>query len=71
MVKDFSQVPDDNEYGFFIECDLKYPAEIKQITENFPLCPYQVGSNCQLFSNYMYLIKQPKYRPTQKLVCDL
>ena len=56
IVKDFLQIPDGNEYGFFIECDLKYAAEIKQITKNFPLCPYKVDSYCQLFSNYMNLI---------------
>ena len=33
VVEDLSEIPDDNEYGFFIECDLKYPAEIKEKTE--------------------------------------
>ena len=28
LVEDLLQIPDDNEYGFFIECDLEYPAEI-------------------------------------------
>ena len=30
LVEDLLQIPDDNEYGFFIECDLLYPAEIKE-----------------------------------------
>ena len=30
LVEDLLQIPDDNEYGFFIECDLEYPAEIKK-----------------------------------------
>ena len=30
LVEDLLQIPDDNEYGFFIECDLEYPAEIKE-----------------------------------------
>ena len=29
LVENLLQIPDDNEYGFFIECDLEYPAEIK------------------------------------------
>ena len=41
LVEDLLQIPDDNEYGFFIECDLEYPAEIKEKTKNFPFCPYQ------------------------------
>ena len=32
--------PDDNEYGYLIECNFEYPAETKQITEEFPLCPF-------------------------------
>ena len=35
LVEDLLQIPDDNEYGFFIECDLEYPAEIKEKTKNF------------------------------------
>ena len=59
------------EYGFFVECDLKHPADFKEKIENFPVCPYQVEAKCELFSEYMNFVKQPKYKPTQKLVCDL
>ena len=45
LVEDLIKIPDDNEYGFFIECDLEYPAEIKEKTENFPLCPYQTKAD--------------------------
>ena len=40
IVEDLLRVPDNNESGFFIEYDLEYPVEIKEKTENFPLCPY-------------------------------
>ena len=46
VIEDLLHTPDDNEYGFLIECDSQYPAEIKQFTKNFPLCPYQVEANC-------------------------
>ena len=36
LVEDLLQIPDDNEYGVFIECDLEYPAEIEEKTKNFP-----------------------------------
>ena len=29
VVEDLLEIPDDNEYGFFTECDLEYPVEIK------------------------------------------
>ena len=70
-IEELLHLPDDNECGFLIDCDLLYPAEIKQITENFPLCPYQVETNCELVPDYMNFIKQPNYKPTQKLVSDL
>ena len=71
FVEDLLQIPDDNEYGFFIECDLEYPAEIKEKTKNFPFCPYQTKADPNLFSGYMNNINQPNYKPTSKLMCDV
>ena len=68
---DISNTPDDNEYGYFIECDLEYPAEIKENTENFPLCAYQTKADPELFTTYMNSVKQPNYKPTEKLMWDL
>ena len=69
--EDILNTPDDNEFGYFIECDLEYPAEIKEKTENFPLRPYQTIADPNLFSEYMNSVKQPNYKPTEKLMCDL
>ena len=63
--------PDDNEYGYFIESDLEYPTEIKEKTENVPFCPYQTKADTQLFTTYMNSVKQPNYKPTEKLMSDL
>ena len=71
LVEDLLQIPDDNEYGFFIECDLEYPAEIKEKTKNFPFCPYQTKADPNLFSGYMNNINQPNYKPTSKHMCDV
>ena len=71
IVEDLRFIPDNNEFGYFIECDLEYPAEIKEKTENFPLCPYQTKADPNLFSEYMNKVKQPNYKPTEKLMCDL
>ena len=71
LVEDLLQIPDDNEYGFFIECDLLYPAEIKEKTKNFPFCPYQTKADPDLFSAYMNNVNQPNYKPTSKLMCDV
>ena len=71
IVEDLRFIPDDNEYGFFIECDLLYPAEIKEKTKNFPFCPYQTKADPDLFSAYMNNVNQPSYKPTSKLMCDV
>ena len=57
--EDILNTPDDNEYGYFLERDLEYLAEIKEKTENFPLCPYQTNADPDLFSGYMNSVKQP------------
>ena len=52
-VEDLRFIPDNNPYGFFIECDVEYLAENKEKTENFPLCPYQTKADPECFSDYM------------------
>ena len=69
--EDIINTPDDNEYGYFTECDLESPAEIKEKTENFPLCPYQTKAAPNLFSFYMNSEKQLDYKPTFKVMCGL
>ena len=69
--EDIFNTPDDNEFGYFIECNLEYPAEIKEKTKNFLFCPYQTKADPNLFSGYMNNINQPNYKPTSKLMCDV
>ena len=69
--EDIFNTPDDNEFEYFIECNLEYPAEIKEKTKNFPFCPYQTKADPNLFSGYMNNINQPNYKPTSKLMCDV
>ena len=63
IVEDSRFIPDNNPYGFFIECDLEYPAEIEEKTEIFPLFPYQTKADPECFSDYMNSVKQPNYKP--------
>ena len=69
--EDIFNTPDGNEFGYFIECNLEYPAEIKEKTKNFPFCPYQTKADPDLFSGYMNSVNQPNYKPTSKLMCDV
>ena len=70
-VEDLRFIPDNNDFGYFIECDLEYPVEIKEKTKNFPFCPYQTKADPDLFSAYMNNVNQPNYKPTPKLMCDV
>ena len=70
-VENLRFIPDNNEFGYFIECDLEYPVEIKEKTKNFPFCPYQTKADPDLFSAYMNNVNQPNYKPTPKLMCDV
>ena len=69
-VEDLLHVPDDSESEIILECDLGYPAEVKQKTENFPLRPYQEDANLIFFKDYINSGKQPNNKPTTDLVCD-
>ena len=69
--EDILNTLDVNEYGYFNECDLEYPAEIKEKNENFPFCPYQTKADPELFTTYMNSVKQPNYKQTEKLMWDL
>ena len=71
IVEDLTHCPGNNEFGYFIECDLEYPAEIKEKTKNFPFCPYQTKADPDLFSAYMNNVNQPNYKPTSKLMCGV
>ena len=71
IVEDLRFIPDNNEFCYFIECDLEYPVEIKEKTKKFPFCPYQTKADPDLFSGYMNSVNQPNYKPTSKLMCDV
>ena len=51
IVEDLRFIPDNNPYGFFIECDLEYPAEIKEKPKTFHFVlikPKQIPSVSQI-----------------------
>ena len=62
--------PDDNEIGYFLEVDLKYPDKIKAKTKNFPFCPETKKINPDNYNDYMNKIKPKKYTKSKKLICD-
>ena len=54
--------------GYVYEVDLEYPIDIKDKTRYFSFCPEKVIPNVNAFSEWQQTHKNPRYRPTKKLL---
>ena len=64
------KTPNDNEIGYFLEVDLKYPDKIKEKTKYFPFCPENKKINPDKYNEYMKSIKPENYTKSKRLICD-
>ena len=62
--------PDENNNGYSVEVDIKYPDEIKEKTKNFPFCPENKFIPNDVFSKNVKGMKLDKYIQNKKWVCD-
>ena len=69
-LEDIISTPDDNDIGYFVEVDLKYPDNIKQTTKNFPFASVNKKINPDNYNHYMKEIKPDTYIHSSKLICD-
>ena len=69
-LEEILNTPDDNEIGYFLEVDLKYPGNIKEKTKHFPFCPENKKINPDKYNDYMKKIKPKSYIKSKKLTCD-
>ena len=69
-LEDIINTPDDNDIGYFVEVDLKYPDNIKQKTKNFPFASVNKKINPDNYNDYMKEIKPDTYIHSTKLICD-
>ena len=69
-LEEILNTPDDNEIGYFIEVNLKYPDNRKEKTKNFPFCPENKKINPNKYNDYMNNIKLKKNTKSKKLICD-
>ena len=49
---DWATVDSDHELGYFVECTLHYPAEIREYTKDFPLCTENKIITYHMLSSY-------------------
>ena len=69
-LEDIINTPDDNDIGYFVEVDLKYPDNIKEKTKKFPFAPVNKKINHDNYNDYMKEIRPDTYVQTKKLICD-
>ena len=69
-LEDVLNTPDDDDIGYLIEVDLKYPDNIKEKTKNFPFAPVNKKIDPENFNEYMKSIKPDNYTPSKKSICD-
>ena len=69
-LEDIINTPDDNDIGYFVEVDLKYPDNIKEKTKKFPFAPVNKKINPDNYKDYMKEIRPDTYVQTKKLICD-
>ena len=69
-LEEILNTPDDNEIGYFLEVDLKYPDNIKEKTKNFPFCPEKKKIDPDNYNDYMNNIRPKNYTKSKKLICD-
>ena len=62
--------PDDSDIGYFLEVDLKYPDDIKEITKNFPFFPENKVIPNYKHNDFMKKIKAKNHTKVKKLICD-
>ena len=64
--------PDDADFCYFVEVDLKYPDGLKEKTKNFPFCPENKFIHKDKYNDneYMKQIKSKNYAKSKKLICD-
>ena len=69
-LEEILNTPDDNENGYLIEVDLKYPDNRREKTKNFPFCPENRKNNPNKYNDYMNNVKPKNYTKSKKLICD-
>ena len=65
-LEEILNTPDDNEIGYFLEVDLKYPDDIKNKT--FSILPRCEKINPNKYNDYMNKIKPKNYTKSKKLI---
>ena len=50
-LNDWTTVDSDHELGYFIDCTLRYPADIREYTKDFPLCAENKTITYAMLSN--------------------
>ena len=60
-----------HEIGYFLECDLEYPQNIKKMKQKiFHFVHIKLKQIQKIFLMHMNSVKFKNYNPSEKLICD-
>ena len=52
------QLPDDDYYGFIVQCDLQYPSELREADNEYPLAVERLAIQVQMLSDAQFAISR-------------
>ena len=71
LMENIMDIPDDNDVGYTIKCDIEYPQELHDFHNDYPFFPRSRQIKLDELSPYQLDRIGGKYRPTPKLIADL
>ena len=69
-LQEMFNTPDDGDFGYFSEVDLRYQGNVKEKTKIFPFHPENRIIPKDKYNDYMKEVKPKKYTKSKKLICD-
>src|SRR5258706_5349776 len=59
---DFSNIADDSNVGYFIECDLQYPTALHDLHNDYPLAPEHLRVTDNMLSEFLCVFRRQSFR---------
>ena len=69
-LEDIINTPDDSDFGYFLEVDLKYLHNIRQKIKHFTIAPENKIISGNDFDDYKKKTKPKNYMSLKNLICD-
>ena len=68
---DLISIPCHGDTGHIVECNLKYPSELRDLHSDYPMAPEHLTVSPDMLSDFCREIKAENWKPMQKLIPNL